>query len=49
MGPVGPVRYLATLLGATDDDALRCFILAVALLLDPAAVLLLLAATRTRS
>ena len=46
MGPVGPVRYLATLLGAKDDDALRYFILVVALL-DPAAVLLLLAATRT--
>jgi hypothetical protein len=43
---VGPVRYLATLLGAKDDDVLRYFILAVALLLDPAAVLLLMAATR---
>jgi hypothetical protein len=43
-----PVRYLATLLGATDEAVLRCFILMVALLLDPAAVLLLLAATRKR-
>jgi hypothetical protein len=43
---LGPVKYLATLLGAKDDDVLRWFILAVALLLDPAAVLLLAAATR---
>jgi hypothetical protein len=43
---LGPIKYLATLLGANDDDVLRYFILAVALLLDPAAVLLLLAATR---
>jgi hypothetical protein len=43
---LGPVRYLATLLGANDQDVLRWFILIVALLLDPAAVLLLLAATR---
>jgi hypothetical protein len=43
---LGPVRYLATLLGAGDQDVLRWFILAIALLLDPAAVLLLLAATR---
>jgi hypothetical protein len=42
---LGPVRYLATLLGAGDQDVLRYFILVVALLLDPAAVLLLLAAT----
>jgi hypothetical protein len=42
----GPVRYLATLLGAGDQHVLRWFTLAVALLLDPAAVLLLLAATR---
>jgi hypothetical protein len=44
----GPVRYLAALIGTTDDETMRCFILAVALLLDPAAVLLLLAATRHR-
>src|SRR5882762_6195479 len=43
---LGPVRYLATLLGAGDQDVLRWFILVIALLLDPAAVLLLLAATR---
>jgi hypothetical protein len=43
---LGPVKYLATLIGATDQDVLRWFILAVALLLDPAAVLLLLASTR---
>jgi hypothetical protein len=38
----------ATLIGADNETVLRWFILAVALLLDPAAVLLLLAATRTR-
>jgi hypothetical protein len=43
---LGPVRYLATLLGAGDQDVLRWFILVIAVLLDPAAVLLLLAATR---
>jgi hypothetical protein len=42
---LGPVRYLATLLGANDEQAMRWFILAVALLLDPAAVVLMLAAT----
>jgi len=42
---LGPVRYLATLLGSTDEQTMRWFILVVALLLDPAAVLLLLAAT----
>jgi hypothetical protein len=36
---LGPVRYLAALLGATDEDVMRWFILVVALLLDPAAVL----------
>jgi hypothetical protein len=40
---LGPVRYLATAIGATDEVAMRYFILVVALLLDPAAVLLLLA------
>jgi hypothetical protein len=45
---LGPVRYLATLIGAGDQDVLRWFTLVVALLLDPAAVLLLLAATRKR-
>ena len=43
---LGPVRYLAKLLGAGDQDVLRWFILVIAILLDPAAVLLLLAATR---
>jgi hypothetical protein len=42
---LGPVRYLATLIGATDEATMRGFILAVALLLEPAAVVLLLAAT----
>jgi hypothetical protein len=36
---LGPVRYLATLLGTTDEVAMRHFILVVALLLDPAASL----------
>jgi hypothetical protein len=43
---LGPVKYLATLIGADDEAVMWCFILLVALLLDPAAVLLLLAATR---
>jgi hypothetical protein len=43
---LGPVRYLATLLGSTDEQTMLWFILVVALMLDPAAVLLLLAATR---
>jgi len=43
---LGPVKYLATLLGVANEMVLRWFILVVALLLDPAAVLLLLAATR---
>jgi hypothetical protein len=46
---LGPVRYLAALIGADNEAVLRWFILVVALLLDPDAVLLLLAATRTRS
>jgi hypothetical protein len=46
---LGPVRYLATLLGSTDEATMRWFILAVALLLDPAAVLLLFAAARSSS
>jgi hypothetical protein len=45
---LGPVKYLATLLGRPDEDVLRWFILVVALLLDPAAVLLLLAASARR-
>jgi hypothetical protein len=47
-GDLGPVRYLATLIGAGDQDVLRWFILIVALLLDPSAVLLLLAASSAR-
>jgi nucleoside-diphosphate-sugar epimerase len=43
---LGSIRHLATLLGANDQDVLRWFILAIALLLDPAAVLLLLAASK---
>jgi hypothetical protein len=46
---LGPVRYVAALLGQADEVVLRWFILVIAMLLDPAAVLLLLAATRTRS
>jgi hypothetical protein len=46
---LGPVKYLATLLGADDESVMRWFILAIALLLDLAAVLLPLAATRTRA
>lgn len=38
------MRYLATLIGTTDEATMRWFILAVVLLLDPAAVMLLLAA-----
>jgi hypothetical protein len=45
---LGPVRYLAQLIGASNDVVMRWFILTVALLLDPAAVLLLLAATAHR-
>ncbi len=43
---LGPVRYLATLVGQAGEVVLRWFILVVALLLDPAAVLLLLAGSR---
>jgi hypothetical protein len=39
-----PVRYLATPIGTTDEVVMRYFVLVVALLLDPAAVSLLLAA-----
>jgi hypothetical protein len=45
---LGPVRYLAALIGAEDETVMRWFILTVALLLDPAAVLLLLAAATRR-
>ena len=43
-----PVKYLATLLGAAAEVVFQWFILAVALLLDPTAVLLLIAATWKR-
>jgi hypothetical protein len=43
---LGPVRYLAEILGVPADDTLRWFVLLVAMLLDPAAVLLLLTASR---
>jgi hypothetical protein len=44
----GPWAGPATLIGSTDEATMRWFILVVALLLDPAAVLLLLAATQGR-
>jgi hypothetical protein len=43
-----PVKYLATLLGAAAEVVFQWFILAVAQLLDPTAVLLLIAATWKR-
>jgi len=42
----GPMHYLSVILGIRDDTAVRWFILAVALLLDPLAVALLLASNR---
>ena len=45
---LGPVRYVATLLGACYQDALRSFILTMALLRDPAGVLLLLGVASAR-
>jgi hypothetical protein len=42
---LGPIRYLAALAGVSADETLRLFVLLVACLLDPAAVLLLLAAS----
>jgi len=41
---LGPVKYLAALVGVPADDMLRWFVLLVACLLDPAAVILLLVA-----
>ena len=41
----GPVLYLAALLGEDDEKVMHWFVLAVALLLDPLAVVLLLAAS----
>lgn len=45
---LGPALYLATLMGVDPEAMLRAFILLVAVLLDPAAVLLLMAATSRR-
>jgi hypothetical protein len=42
---LGPVSYLSALIGVPDAIVMRWFILAVALILDPAAVMLLLAAS----
>jgi hypothetical protein len=44
----GPVHYLASLVGAGDESVMRFFVLIVAVLLDPFAVLLFLAATVAR-
>jgi hypothetical protein len=44
----GPIRYLSALIGADDESVMRWFILLVAVLLDPLAVALLLAATVAR-
>jgi hypothetical protein len=44
----GADAYLATLLVAGSETALRWFVLVIAQLLDPAAVLLLLAASTAR-
>jgi len=45
---LGPIKYLAALVGVRDDEMLRWFVLLVACLLDPAAVLLLLAAASAK-
>lgn len=44
----GPVHYIAAIIGADDEAVMRYFILLVAGLLDPLAVVLLLAATAAR-
>jgi hypothetical protein len=44
----GPVLYLSRLMGVETDAALRWFIVVVACLLDPAALMLLLAASVSR-
>jgi hypothetical protein len=46
---LGPVQYLAALIGADSESVLRGFILVVALILDPLAVLLLLCAAPPRT
>ena len=45
---LGPVGYLSSILGTSTDQTMRWFILAVSLLLDPAAVLLVGAAAAHR-
>jgi hypothetical protein len=45
---LGPVTYLATLIGADSETARRWVVPVAALLLDPAAVLLLFAAPSAR-
>jgi hypothetical protein len=45
---LGPMRYLTELAGVPADVMLRWFVLLVACLLDPAAVLLLAAASARR-
>jgi hypothetical protein len=45
---LGPTHYIALLVGIDDETVLRWFILIVAMLLDPAAVLLLTAASLKR-
>jgi hypothetical protein len=42
---LGPAKYLAAIVAANDETVLRYFILVLAMLLDPAAVLLLRCAT----
>jgi hypothetical protein len=44
----GPIRYIAELTGSRDETIMRFFILLVAVLLDPLAVLLLVAAVTSR-
>jgi hypothetical protein len=45
---LGPVKYFATLIGVSDEVVMPWFILLVACLPDPAAVVLLYAAARAR-
>jgi hypothetical protein len=45
---LGPVRYLAAVLGTNDESVLRYFILAVALLLDPGRLALLAATPKAQ-
>jgi hypothetical protein len=45
---LGPLRFLSALFGFGTEQTMRAFVLALSLLLDPSAVLLLLAATTRR-